>query len=67
MNIPLLFQATLGFFTLASEPVDVVNPLVDNLITLLCTILLTRYIIFEVHMFLLNLLSLKSTMPLSLK
>lgn len=49
----LIFQATLGFFTLASEPVEVVNPLIDNLITLLCTILLTRYLIFKVHMFLL--------------
>ncbi|XP_022925797.1 protein SHOOT GRAVITROPISM 6 isoform X3 [Cucurbita moschata] len=37
----LIMKATLGFFTLASEPVDVVNPLIDNLITLLCTILLT--------------------------
>ena len=49
----IFFQATLGFFTLASEPVDVVNPLIDNLITLLCTILLTRYLTFEFHMFLL--------------
>ncbi|XP_038883576.1 protein SHOOT GRAVITROPISM 6 isoform X2 [Benincasa hispida] len=37
----LIMKATLGFFTLASEPVEVVNPLIDNLITLLCTILLT--------------------------
>ncbi|XP_022143882.1 protein SHOOT GRAVITROPISM 6 [Momordica charantia] len=37
----LIMKATLGFFTLASDPVDVVDPLIDNLITLLCTILLT--------------------------
>ncbi|WCJ34428.1 ARM repeat superfamily protein [Euphorbia peplus] len=36
-----VMKATLGFFALPSEPVDVVNPLVDNLITLLCAILLT--------------------------
>ncbi|XP_008462510.1 protein SHOOT GRAVITROPISM 6 isoform X1 [Cucumis melo] len=37
----LIMKATLGFFTLSSEPAEVVNPLIDNLITLLCTILLT--------------------------
>ncbi|KAJ6746742.1 MAESTRO-RELATED HEAT DOMAIN-CONTAINING [Salix koriyanagi] len=36
-----IMKATLGFFTLPNEPVDVVNPLIDNLITLLCAILLT--------------------------
>lgn len=37
------WQATLGFFALPNDPIDVVNPLIDNLITLLCAILLTRY------------------------
>ncbi|KAG5243293.1 protein SHOOT GRAVITROPISM [Salix suchowensis] len=36
-----IMKATLGFFALPNEPVDVVNPLIDNLITLLCAILLT--------------------------
>ncbi|XP_015574858.1 protein SHOOT GRAVITROPISM 6 isoform X1 [Ricinus communis] len=36
-----VMKATLGFFALPNEPVDVVNPLIDNLITLLCAILLT--------------------------
>ncbi|XP_038697854.1 protein SHOOT GRAVITROPISM 6 isoform X2 [Tripterygium wilfordii] len=36
-----VLKATLGFFALPNEPVDVVNPLIDNLITLLCAILLT--------------------------
>lgn len=36
-------QATLGFFALPNDPLEVVNPLIDNLITLLCAILLTRY------------------------
>ncbi|XP_050226540.1 protein SHOOT GRAVITROPISM 6 [Mercurialis annua] len=36
-----VMKATLGFFALPSEPADVVNPLIDNLITLLCAILLT--------------------------
>ncbi|KAL6987297.1 Protein SHOOT GRAVITROPISM 6 [Sarracenia purpurea var. burkii] len=37
----LVMKATLGFFALPNDPVDVVNPLIDNLITLLCAILLT--------------------------
>ncbi|KAA8518672.1 hypothetical protein F0562_016146 [Nyssa sinensis] len=37
----LVMKATLGFFTLPSDPADVINPLIDNLITLLCAILLT--------------------------
>ncbi|XP_050380129.1 protein SHOOT GRAVITROPISM 6 isoform X2 [Argentina anserina] len=36
-----VLKATLGFFTLPNEPADVVDPLIDNLITLLCAILLT--------------------------
>ncbi|XP_048503893.1 protein SHOOT GRAVITROPISM 6 isoform X2 [Beta vulgaris subsp. vulgaris] len=36
-----IMKAVLGFFALPSEPAEVVNPLIDNLITLLCTILLT--------------------------
>ncbi|KAM6568771.1 hypothetical protein CsatB_016756 [Cannabis sativa] len=36
-----VLKATLGFFALPNDPVDVVNPLIDNLITLLCAILLT--------------------------
>ncbi|GAB4833550.1 Protein SHOOT GRAVITROPISM 6 [Ancistrocladus abbreviatus] len=36
-----VMKATLGFFALPNEPSEVVNPLIDNLITLLCTILLT--------------------------
>uniref|UniRef100_A0A2P2LR37 Protein SHOOT GRAVITROPISM 6 isoform X2 n=1 Tax=Rhizophora mucronata TaxID=61149 RepID=A0A2P2LR37_RHIMU len=36
-----VMKATLGFFSIQNEPVDVVNPLIDNLITLLCAILLT--------------------------
>lgn len=39
----IFLQATLGFFALPNEPSDVVNPLIDNLITLLCAILVTRY------------------------
>lgn len=38
-----LCQATLGFFALPNEPSDIVDPLIDNLITLLCAILVTRY------------------------
>ncbi|XP_071910613.1 protein SHOOT GRAVITROPISM 6 isoform X7 [Coffea arabica] len=37
----LVLKATLGFFGLPNDPSDVVNPLIDNLITLLCTILVT--------------------------
>ncbi|KAK1562913.1 hypothetical protein Q3G72_018949 [Acer saccharum] len=37
----LVMKATLGFFALPNDPMDVVNPLIDNLITLLCAILLT--------------------------
>lgn len=36
-----VMKATLGFFALPNDPCDVVNPLIDNLITLLCAILLT--------------------------
>ncbi|KAL5546037.1 hypothetical protein UlMin_005724 [Ulmus minor] len=36
-----VMKATLGFFALPNDPADVVNPLIDNLITLLCAILLT--------------------------
>ncbi|PQQ19778.1 protein SHOOT GRAVITROPISM 6 [Prunus yedoensis var. nudiflora] len=36
-----VLKATLGFFALPNDPIDVVNPLIDNLITLLCAILLT--------------------------
>ncbi|XP_059462470.1 protein SHOOT GRAVITROPISM 6 isoform X2 [Corylus avellana] len=36
-----VMKATLGFFALPNDPGDVVNPLIDNLITLLCAILLT--------------------------
>ncbi|KAF7147161.1 hypothetical protein RHSIM_Rhsim03G0088500 [Rhododendron simsii] len=36
-----VMKATLGFFSLPNDPCDVVNPLVDNLSTLLCAILLT--------------------------
>ncbi|KAK1291077.1 hypothetical protein QJS10_CPB18g01710 [Acorus calamus] len=37
-----VLKATLGFFALSNDPPDIVEPLIDNLITLLCTILLTR-------------------------
>ncbi|WOH06122.1 hypothetical protein DCAR_0625545 [Daucus carota subsp. sativus] len=37
----LVMKATLGLFALPNEPSDVVNPLIDNLITLLCAILVT--------------------------
>ncbi|XP_034223743.1 protein SHOOT GRAVITROPISM 6 isoform X1 [Prunus dulcis] len=36
-----VLKATLGFFALPNDPIDVVNRLIDNLITLLCAILLT--------------------------
>ncbi|KAF3774296.1 SHOOT GRAVITROPISM 6 protein [Nymphaea thermarum] len=36
-----ILEATLGFFALPSEPSDVIDPLVNSLITLLCAILLT--------------------------
>ncbi|KAM7464220.1 hypothetical protein LguiA_032341 [Lonicera macranthoides] len=36
-----VMKATLGFFALPNDPSDVVDPLIDNLITLLCAILLT--------------------------
>eukprot|EP01018_Ginkgo_biloba_P020375 Gb_30357 [translate_table: standard] len=36
-----ILKATLGFFTLPNDPPDVVDPLIKNLITLLCAILLT--------------------------
>ncbi|XP_031119472.1 protein SHOOT GRAVITROPISM 6 isoform X1 [Ipomoea triloba] len=37
----LIMKATIGFFGLPNDPSDVINPLIDNLITLLCTILVT--------------------------
>ncbi|CAI0469322.1 unnamed protein product [Linum tenue] len=37
----LVLKATLGFFAVPNEPEDVVKSLIDNLITLLCAILLT--------------------------
>lgn len=40
-SFPLYWQATLGFFGLPNDPSDVIVPLIDNLITLLCTILVT--------------------------
>ncbi|KAF3441780.1 hypothetical protein FNV43_RR15695 [Rhamnella rubrinervis] len=36
-----VLKATLGFFSLPNDPSDVVDPLIDNLITLLCAMLLT--------------------------
>ncbi|KAJ0027548.1 hypothetical protein Pint_35765 [Pistacia integerrima] len=36
-----VMKATLGFFALPNDPIEVINPLIDNLITLLCAILLT--------------------------
>lgn len=36
-----ILKATLGFFALRNDPADIVNTLINNLITLLCTILLT--------------------------
>ncbi|XP_024022984.1 protein SHOOT GRAVITROPISM 6 [Morus notabilis] len=36
-----VLKATLGFFALPNDPADVVNPLIDNLVMLLCAILLT--------------------------
>ncbi|KAF7804391.1 protein SHOOT GRAVITROPISM 6 isoform X1 [Senna tora] len=36
-----VMKATLGFFAIPNDPVDVVSPLIENLITLLCAILLT--------------------------
>ncbi|XP_031501558.1 protein SHOOT GRAVITROPISM 6 isoform X2 [Nymphaea colorata] len=36
-----ILEATLGFFALPSEPSDVIDPLINSLITLLCAILLT--------------------------
>ncbi|CAN4121476.1 unnamed protein product [Withania somnifera] len=37
----LVMKATIGFFGLPNEPADVIDPLISNLITLLCTILVT--------------------------
>lgn len=37
----LVMKATLGFFALPNDPSDIVDPLIKNLITLLCAILLT--------------------------
>ncbi|XP_071701301.1 protein SHOOT GRAVITROPISM 6 [Rutidosis leptorrhynchoides] len=37
----IVMKATLGFFALPNDPAGAVNPLTDNLITLLCAILLT--------------------------
>ncbi|XP_073221884.1 protein SHOOT GRAVITROPISM 6-like isoform X3 [Cicer arietinum] len=36
-----VMKATLGFFAIQNDPVEVVNPLIDNLVSLLCAILLT--------------------------
>ncbi|XP_028777131.1 protein SHOOT GRAVITROPISM 6 isoform X2 [Neltuma alba] len=36
-----VMKATLGFFAVPNDPVDVVNTLIDNLITLLCAMLLS--------------------------
>nr|CAD1836020.1 unnamed protein product [Ananas comosus var. bracteatus] len=36
-----VMKATLGFFALPNEPSEIVEPLISNLITLLCAILLT--------------------------
>lgn len=36
-----ILKAILGFFALPNEPSDVINPLIDNLVTLLSAILLT--------------------------
>ncbi|XP_022634964.1 protein SHOOT GRAVITROPISM 6 isoform X6 [Vigna radiata var. radiata] len=36
-----VMKATLGFFAIPNDPVEVVSPLIDNLITLLCAILLS--------------------------
>ncbi|XP_010507584.1 PREDICTED: protein SHOOT GRAVITROPISM 6-like [Camelina sativa] len=36
-----VMKATLGFFALPNDPSDVISPLIDNLVTLLCAILLT--------------------------
>ncbi|KAG6479398.1 hypothetical protein ZIOFF_062861 [Zingiber officinale] len=36
-----VLKATLGFFALPSDPSDIIGPLVDNLISLLCAILST--------------------------
>ncbi|XP_047333371.1 protein SHOOT GRAVITROPISM 6 isoform X2 [Impatiens glandulifera] len=36
-----ILKATLGFFALPNDPIEVVNPLIENLVTLLCAILLT--------------------------
>ncbi|KAK8975537.1 hypothetical protein V6N11_034544 [Hibiscus sabdariffa] len=36
-----VMKATLGFFALPNDPIDVMNPVIDNLITLLCAILIT--------------------------
>ncbi|KAM3325089.1 protein SHOOT GRAVITROPISM 6 isoform X1 [Capsicum chacoense] len=37
----LVMKATIGFFGFPNEPADVIDPLISNLITLLCTILIT--------------------------
>ncbi|CAH8387155.1 unnamed protein product [Eruca vesicaria subsp. sativa] len=39
-----VMKATLGFFALPNDPSDVIGPLIDNLVSLLCAILLTRYL-----------------------
>uniref|UniRef100_A0A7N0TTV8 SGR6 n=2 Tax=Kalanchoe fedtschenkoi TaxID=63787 RepID=A0A7N0TTV8_KALFE len=36
-----VMKATLGFFALPSDPADVIDPLIKNLVTLLCAILVT--------------------------
>lgn len=47
LNILHFWQATLGFFGLANDPPDVINGLIHNLITLLCAILVTRYLFLQ--------------------
>ncbi|KAL4592110.1 hypothetical protein LXL04_005094 [Taraxacum kok-saghyz] len=37
----IVMKATLGFFSLPNDPAGAINPLIENLITLLCAILLT--------------------------
>ncbi|GAA0143741.1 hypothetical protein LIER_04351 [Lithospermum erythrorhizon] len=38
----VVMKATLGFFALPNDPSDVIDPLIGNLVKLLCTILVTR-------------------------
>ncbi|XXG47207.1 hypothetical protein AAC387_Pa02g1885 [Persea americana] len=45
-----VMKATLSFFALPKDPSDVVDPLINKLITLLCAILLTRYVLDSLGM-----------------